>query len=124
MSRRFDLSRSPFVFFRMTDSSHRIRAISIGPSRLPSRVQRVCATGVVVFIFIFLRGGQGGYAGREGYDIVCTHRGSSNGDRTPTQPTVLKDGCSRTPSGSSRQRLSRKARGTNLGSWTTTDAST
>ena len=80
VSRRFDLSR-PTLFFRLTDSSHRIRATSIGPIRLPSRVSRVWATGaVVLFLFMFSRRGQDAQVG--------------NGSRSRMQPTVLKDGYS------------------------------
>ena len=46
---------------------------------------------LLLFVFISLRRGQGGCAGWEGYDSVCAHSGSSNGGRTPMQPTVLKD---------------------------------
>ena len=127
VSRRLDRSRLCFFrmadcFFRMTDSSG-------------DCTNSVSATGVVVVF----QGRQGGCAGREGYDSVRTHSRSDNGDRNTTQPTVPKDGDSprwlgrllsmvearRTlRPGSSRQRQSRKARGTNLGSWMMTDAST
>ena len=128
MSRRFDLSRPALFFSRMTDSSRRICATSTGPIRLPSSFEGVrdwCCS----FCLHFLEGGQGGCAGREGYDSVCTHSGSDNGDRPHATHCVrgrVQSQVAWAPSqqgrstqghrtGSSRQRQSRKPWGDEFG---------
>ena len=84
---------------------------------------------VLICILIFLKGRQVGHADWVGYDSIRNHNGSGNGDRTTTQPVVLKDGYSpssprRSPAwtkparhrpGSSRQRQKEKARGDEFG---------
>ena len=88
VSRRFDLGR-PILFF----SNYRFKSLNScnfhWPNSLVCRVQRVCATGVVVSIFIFLRGWQVGHAGWVGCDSVWAHSGSGNGDRTSTQQSQM-----------------------------------